>query len=163
MAIINRAITSIFGKKYGSQGSNVGYTVYGPDNSEIVSRTISDIAEVPTASGCYRAVVALDDTASGYILWDITGSPGIIATEDFGPNPVVLNVVGLDSTLLPDIASDADMRSSGGKMLRALVDRFFDKVEETDTTQTVYNDADAAILTMTISDDTVTVTKTKSS
>lgn len=163
MATVNRAITSIFGKKYASQGSNIGYTVFGPDNLELVSRTINDIVEAPTASGCYRAVVALDDTDSGYIVWDITGSPGIIATEDFGPNPVVLNVNGLDSPIMPDVASDADARSSGGKMMRWFVNKFINKGTETSTVQTVYNDANAAITTASISDDGTTVTRTKTS
>ena len=73
----------------------------------------------------------------------------------------VLSATGLDA-LLVDVASDSDMRSSGAKMLRAVFNRFFNKVTNSASTQGLNNDAGTQIATMAVSDDGTTATKARS-
>ncbi len=65
-----------------------------------------------------------------------------------------------------DVTTDAGARGSFLGMFRAMFNRFYDKVEQTDNpngTRKVYNDSDTLVSTMTTSDDTTTQTKGKSS
>ena len=73
----------------------------------------------------------------------------------------VLSATGLDC-LLPDVASDADLRASGAKMLRGLFNRFYNKATNSAAQQQVCNDASNPVLTLPVSDDGTTAIKGRS-
>jgi hypothetical protein len=86
-----------------------------------------------------------------------------IGANGVGLTSVGLSSTGLDSVAAPvDVTTNADARSTFMKMVRALFDRFFDRVEQTATAQTVKNDSGVAFATMPISDDGATAVKDKS-
>lgn len=73
-----------------------------------------------------------------------------------------LSATGLDTISVADITSDSDARSSFPKMLKWLFARFANKVDQTATTQRVYNAAGTVVSTITVSDDGTTAVKNKS-
>jgi hypothetical protein len=71
---------------------------------------------------------------------------------------------GLDVVAAPaDLANDTAARATFVGMIRAIFNRFYNKVTQTATEQIVNSDAGAAVSTMVVSDDSVTQTKNKSS
>ena len=85
-----------------------------------------------------------------------------LATGD-ASGRAILAPTGLDVVSIADVTSDTDARSMLPKMLRALFNRHFNKVTATATQMQVFNDANTATNTLTVSDDGTTATKGKSS
>lgn len=164
MATYTRPLSVVFGASATGQAANVQYKVLSTDRSTVlIAATNSGVAESTTEPGTYYATGAVFDVSwSGYVIWSITTMPGYGAEETFVPVPATLVAAGMDNPLLTDPVSNTDVRSSGGKMLRFLVDRFLDEAQSSATQQIIYNDAGTAIATSTVGDDGTTVTKSKS-
>ena len=84
-----------------------------------------------------------------------------LATGD-ASGRAILAPTGLDVVSIADVTGDTDARSTLPKMLRALFNRHFNKVTATATQMQVFNDANTATNTLTVSDDGTTATKGKS-
>ena len=99
---------------------------------------------------------------------NVTGSvasvtAGVTVTTLNDKTGLALSATGLDAITIADISTDSDSRSSVVKLIRAIYNRLYNKVTQTATTQTVYNDAGTVgIITMTCSESGGTATKGRS-
>lgn len=129
------------------------------DNSDLAQPTITEVA-----NGQYK--FSFDPAASGEAVGQIDAGVSITNDSDRYIDQLCAGVVdiatGVWATSIADITSDADARSSIGKMLRAVFNRFYDLVTQTIAEQKVYNDSGALVATMPSSDDDTTATKGKS-
>lgn len=92
------------------------------------------------------------------------GHPNAKHPLDLDATGFVLAPNGLDAVQAPaDITSDTNMRSSFLGMFRGLFNRWFNEVTATSTQAKVKNDGGSVVATMSLSNDSTTVTKGKSS
>lgn len=161
MASYNRPVDVIFGSSLSGYGPQIGVAVYAADTlaagahrgTVLVALRRFFIYESGTQPGTYYTTIPFDTEWSGYIVWDVLGHSGYGAEESFFPQPSTLVATGLDVPMLTGPVSNADARSSGGKMLRFLVNRFLNRVTETASQQVIYaDDGTTAIATASISD-----------
>ena len=62
--------------------SNIRYTVYDTLGSQSVAATNTGIYELGTSTGIYGAELNLSTQFSGSILWSVTNSPAVFASEE---------------------------------------------------------------------------------
>jgi len=70
------------GKTQGGKLSNIRYTVYDTLGSQSVAATNTGIYELGTSTGIYGAELNLSTQFSGSILWSVTNSPAVFASEE---------------------------------------------------------------------------------
>lgn len=126
---------------------------------------LTNLATLPvvTPAGSKLVKVSLSAAEMNYDNVNIIFSDAAGAEwYDLSLNIQTTTTLGWAATVA-DISNDADARSNIGKMLRAIFNRLYDRVDQTSTTQAVYNDSGVATSSMTVSDDSVTAIKGKSS
>lgn len=121
--------------------------------SGVTVTTVYDKTGYSLASG---VTVTTNYDKTGYSL--IPGSTVTVATNQ-DKTGYALSASGLSAVAAPtDINTDAEARASFMSMMRGLFNRFFDRVDQTNARQTIYNDSGTAVSTRDTSDDGTTQT-----
>lgn len=176
--VIWNSLLSGFGTA-GSVGKKLADWVLGTDNRVKVSADVHTSGQtVAAVSGAVGGVTAgvtvstnLDKTgyslASGVTvttIYDKTGYslvPGSTVTTLINQDKTgyALSASGLAAVAAPsDINTDTEARATFMSMMRALFNRFHDRVDQTNARQTIYNDSGTAVSTRNTSDDGTTQT-----
>lgn len=90
------------------------------------------------------------------------GANGGVPTGDASAR-VTLAPAGLDAISITDVTTDAGIRANFRTMMRGVFNRFFNEVDETNSSMTVKNDSGTVTSTMSVSDNGTTAVKGKSS
>ena len=78
-------VVASFGAALSGQAANMGVTVFNTAGGVLTARSGVGIQESAAIPGAYWAPIFLAMGWTGYIQWDITGRPGVVGVEDFGP------------------------------------------------------------------------------
>ena len=80
--MIQKEFAVNFGSRRASL-STVGYRLINPDGTTKQARATTGVAEIITATGLYSALVTLEDTWEGQIVWDTGEATPLYAVESF--------------------------------------------------------------------------------
>lgn len=74
--------TANLGKGLSGISGSIRYSLYDTLGSEVVSSTNTGIYELGTSTGLYGVELNLSTQFSGSIVWSVTSSPNVFATEE---------------------------------------------------------------------------------
>jgi hypothetical protein len=151
---------------------SVGYLIKSYIDAAISTRldpsgtlaTVTNLTNAPTVGDLTAtmkaSVVSGVNYASGMIVASVAGAVGSVTSK----TGFKLASDGLDVVAAPaDLANDTAARATFVGMFRALYNRFYNKVSQSSTTQTVSNDTSTGVISMAVSVSGGVETKGKSS